>query len=111
MAKNKKIDQVLYKKASLHNLILFSIYSVASKKNKCTYERLVKECFSLFPDSFCFPGIKKWPDSRKLDRSLRTLRRQKLISGDPKTEFSLTGAGKKIAEDTGKTFRQAKLRI
>jgi len=111
MAKNKKIDGVLYKKASLYNLILFSIYSVFSKKDKCTYERLVKECFSLFPDSFCFPGIKKWPDSRKLDRSLRTLRRQKLINGDPKTVFSLTAAGKKIAEDTGKTFRQVKLRI
>jgi hypothetical protein len=111
MIKDKKIEEVLYRKTSLHNLILFSIYLINSKKEKCTYERLVKECFSLFPDSFCFSGIKKWPDSRKLDRSLRTLRKQKFINGDPKTIFSLTSIGKKIAEDTGKTFRQVKLKI
>jgi len=111
MKAKKLIDQELYKRASLHNLILFSIYSVFSKREKCSYERLVKECFSLFPDSFCFSGIRKWPDSRKLDRSLRTLRRQKLLTGDPKAVFSLTKAGRKIAEDTGKTFRQAKLKI
>lgn len=111
MKAKKLIDQELYKKVSLHNLILFSIYSISSKKEKCTYERLVKECFSLFPASFSFSGIKKWPDSRKLDRSLRTLRRQKLLIGDPKAVFSLTKAGRKIAEDVGKTFRQAKLKI
>lgn len=99
----------LYKRVSLHDLILFSIYSVLQKKEKCTYERIVKECFTLFPKSFCFSGISKWPDSRKLDRSLRTLRRQKLLTGHPKTCFALTKWGRKIAEDTAKTFRQRKL--
>lgn len=108
MAK-KIIASELYKRVPLHDLILFSIYSVASKRKKCTFERLVRECFVLFPDSFSFSEIKKWPDSRKLDRSLRTLRRRKMLTGDPKSIFSLTKQGRKIAEETGKTFRQRRL--
>lgn len=111
MAKKKLIHEALYKRVSLHDLILFSIYSVTVKKEKCTYERIVKECFTLFPKSFSFSGILKWPDSRKLDRSLRTLRRKKLLTGDPKNIFALTKLGRKIAEDTAKTFRQARLSI
>lgn len=108
MAK-KTIALELYKRVSVHDLILFSIYSVSSKKENCTFEKLVKECFLLFPDTFSFSRIKKWPDSRKLDRSLRTLRRKKMLTGDPKTVFSLTKQGRKIAEETGKTFRQGRL--
>jgi len=109
MVKKKTIHEVLYKRVSIHNLIIFSIYSVNSKKEKCTFETLVKECFILFPGSFSFSKIKKWPDARKLDRSLRTLRIKKMITGNPKSIFSLTKQGKRIAEETGKTFRQRRL--
>jgi len=94
------------KKASL---ILFSIYSVISNRERCSFERLIKECFSLFPEIFCFSKYYQWPDSRKLDRPLRTLRQRKLIKGDPKNYFSLTKTGQKIAEEIAKTFRQRKL--
>jgi len=90
-------------------LILFALYSVASNKEKCDFERLVKECFALSPETFSFSKYPQWPDSLKLDRQLRTLRKRKLIKGDPKTAFSLTKLGKKIALETAKTFRQRKL--
>jgi len=90
-------------------LILFSIYSVTSNKEKCNFERLVKECFTLSPEIFSFSKYSQWPDSLKLDRQLRTLRKRKLITGSPKTSFSLTKLGKKIALETAKTFRQRKL--
>jgi len=90
-------------------LILFALYSVASNKEKCDFERLVKECFTLSPETFSFSKYPQWPDSLKLDRQLRTLRKRKLIKGDPKTSFSLTKLGKKIALETAKTFRQRKL--
>ena len=111
MVKKWPIDEVLYRKVSLNNLILFSIYSVTAKKEKCEFERLIKECFTLFPKSFSLLKFPKWPDSRKLDRSLRTLRRNKLLVGDPKTFFKLTNLGKKTAEDTAKAFRQRKLKL
>jgi len=88
-------------------LILFSIYSLG--KEKCDFERLVKECYTLSPENFCFSRYPKWPDARKLDRPLRTLRQKKLINGDPDTFFSLTRAGQKLAIDVAKTFKQRKL--
>jgi len=102
-------DDELYKNRSINSLILFGIYSVSENKEKCTFERLVRECFTLFPKMFGFPKHLQWPDSRKLDRPLRSLRRKKLILGDPKTAFSLTKSGKKIVEEIVKAFRQRKL--
>jgi len=40
-----------------------------------TFEHLVKECFDRFPESFSFYRYKNWPDSLKLDRPIRKLRR------------------------------------
>jgi len=110
MAK-KTFEEELYQKVSLNDLILFSIYLATGNGGKCTFEKLVNKCFTLFPRSFSFSGIQKWPDSRKLDRPLRSLRKRKLIIGNPKTFFSLTKIGKKRAEETAKIFRQEKLRI
>lgn len=110
MSPRKKIfDEDLYKKRSINELILFAINSVISKQKKCTFERLVEECFILFPKSFSFSQYSQWPDSRKLDRPLRTLREKKLITGDLKISFSLTKPGKKVVLETTKNFRQRKL--
>jgi len=96
-------------KVSIFDLILFSIFSLTSNREKCDFERLIKECFTLFPETFSFSKYPQWPDSRKLDRPLRTLRQRKLIKGDPKTSFSLTKTGQKMAIEITKTFRQRKL--
>jgi len=103
--KKRSITEELYKKVSINDLILFAVYSLSLQNKKCNFERLTKECFILFPRTFSFSHITKWPDSRKLDRPLRLLRRKKLIT----TSFSLTKSGKKIAEDIFKEFRQSKL--
>jgi len=95
------------KQASINDLILFCLL----KKDKCGFDILTKECFKSFPDVFCFSSIKKWPDARKLDSSLRKLRKSKLIKGNPKICFSLTPAGKKRAEEIAKIFWQEKLKI
>ncbi len=105
----KPFDTVSYQKARITDLILFGINSIIENKEKCTFERLIKECFTLFPETFGFSKHPKWPDARKVDRPLRFLRKRKLITGDPKTYFSLTKLGKKIALETAKTFRQRKL--
>jgi len=104
-------DKEQYKNLGINELILLGIYSIVNNGEKCTFERLVKESFSLFPKAFCFSKNLEWPDSRKLDRPLRTLRKRKLIIGNPKTYFSLTKLGKKMAVEILKTFRQRKLQI
>ena len=105
----KSLIQEISKQVSVSGLILFSIHSVISNREKCTFERLIKECFTLFPEAFGFLKYPLWPDARKLDRPLRTLRKRKLIKGDPKTFFSLTKTGQKTAEEISKTFYQRKL--
>jgi len=107
--KKKVFNQDLYRKASINDLILFCINSLNSKKDKCTFEKLIKECYTFFPQVFGLQSLKKWPDSRKLDRPLRTLRKRKLIKGNPRVLFSLTSLGKKKAEEISKTFGQRKL--
>lgn len=107
--KVKVFNEDLYKGARITDLILFGINLVIENKEKCTFERLIKECFTLFPQVFSFSQYPQWPDSLKFDRQLRTLRKRKLIIGDPKTTFSLTKIGQKMAVDTVRTLRQRKL--
>lgn len=100
---------LLYKETALSDLILFCINSVLEAKEECTFERLTKECFIAFPEVFCFASSPQWPDSRKLDRPLRELRKKKLIVGNPQDKFTLTKAGAKAAEEIGKRFAQREL--
>lgn len=105
--KKKGFDEELYGKLSINNLILFSINYIESSKKSCTFEDLIEVCFRYFPGTFSFENLSRWPDSRKLDRPLRTLRNRKLIKGGP--AFSLTETGRKIAKDTTKFLTQKKL--
>lgn len=104
MKKNKTIfyKEDIYKKIPMANLIIFGMMSILNRKEKCTFEKLVEECFELFPKSFSFGRHTNWPDSLKFDRNLRTLREKGLIAGNPNTLFSLTRFGEKIAEKTSK---------
>lgn len=107
--KSKIFDSEIYQKTSVSDLILFAVSSVLEKKEVCTFGRLIRECFNFFPKSFNFSDNQQWPDSRKIDRPLRTLRSRKLISGDPQRFFFLTKIGKKRAEQVAESFRQKRL--
>lgn len=89
-----------YSKFPKENLIVFGIYSVTQNEKGCSFERLVKECFTLFPKAFGFARYPEWPDSLKFDRPLRTLRDRGWIIGGTRTLFSLTNFGEKVAKDT-----------
>ena len=106
LGKDKNLD---YSKASVNDMILFCIHSIIANSEQCSFERLVKECFTLFPDTLKFTRYPIWPDSRKLDRPLRALRNEKLIIGDPKTYFILTKDGEGKATVVSKILRQGKL--
>lgn len=106
IVKNKKIESLNF---SVNDLILFCIHSIISNSEQCSFERLVKECFTLFPETLKFPRYPIWPDSRKLDRPLRALRNERLIIGDPKTYFILTKTGEEKVVFVSKSLRQGKL--
>ena len=96
----KSSDEGKYTNIPKNHLIIFGIYSVVTKKEECTFERLIKECFTLFPKVFGMSRYPQWPDTLKFDRDLRKLREQGLIIGNPKISFSLTKFGEKLAKET-----------
>lgn len=86
---------------SQNDLILFCINKIEQLKEDCTFERLVYECFATFPERFSFYTY-RLPDSIKLDRQLRTLRKTGFITGNNKYGFKLTNNGHKIATELQK---------
>lgn len=79
---------------SLNELILFCLQSVLRKKKKCTFGDIINECFKTYPKFFSLADYPNWPDSLKLDRPLRELRKDGLIKGSPVTFYSITDAGR-----------------
>ncbi len=102
MRKNNKISK--------DSLILFCVFSINERKDECSFEKLVKECFNCFPEVFSL-GSYSWPDSRKLDRPLRYLRNKNFLKSNSKKEFNLTKKGIKKAEEVINILRQEKLKI
>lgn len=97
-----KFQEEVYLNTPNDQLIAYAILSVKRKGDDCTFERLVKECFELFPKSFSFSRYPDWPDSLKLDRPLRDLRHKKIIFGKNDTSFKLTGLGDRFAVEIEK---------
>lgn len=109
MRKKAFFDQELYSRVSINDLIVFAMHSIKNKQKECNFEDLVNECFNFFPKTFAFFKYPDWPDSRKLDRPLRNLRKKGLIKGGPQVHFSLTQKGIKKSLEIVKAFRQIKL--
>jgi hypothetical protein len=108
-SKRGSFDAKVYENVSQSDLILFAIYSLGLEGEGSVFARLVEKCFSLFPLAFGFSEYPQWPDARKLDRSLRSLRQRRLIQGDPKTFFVLTKRGEKEALRVEKKLKQKRL--
>jgi hypothetical protein len=105
MKKIKPYNKERYVGISVDCLIVFGIYAIITRNEKCTFEKLVAECFTLFPVVFSLNRYPYWPDSHKLDRPYRTLRANGFIVGSPTSFFSLTKFGEKMAKDTEKSLR------
>ena len=110
MAK-KSWPEEIYHKIAVADLILIALHQLESSKKKADFEGLLKTCFNLFPEKLGFSKHPRWPDARKISRPLRSLRKQKLISGSAKKIFSINQAGRKRALEAVKLLRQRKLRL
>jgi len=108
--RNKIIyDEKIYLNVGLENLVLYGIYLVSKRKEICTFEKLVAECFSQFPKVFAFKRYPEWPDSLKFDRPLRKLREKGMIVGIIKDSFSLTKFGKQKAIETENILKKVNI--
>ena len=97
-------------KISIDELVIYAVYRIYQSGEECTFERLVYECFTLFPNDFGFKRYPQWPDSARIDKSWLRCRTDKgWLIGSVKEGFKLTDLGFKIAERTEKKLNIKKL--
>jgi hypothetical protein len=89
----------MLKDLSIEKKVLRSIEVSLKTNGKCTFTQLVKEAFILYPNDFSLSDYPQWPDTLKLDRPLRKLREDGLISGSTASEFLLTTKGEKAISE------------
>lgn len=94
----------------LDDLIVYCVREILATGEECTFERLVFECFTRFPEEFGLRRYPQWPDSARVNKSWLRCRTDKgWIAGSVKEGFRLTRAGELVAErvagDLGKKSR------
>lgn len=83
----------------LDDLVLFAAKRILDSGEECTVERLVSECFTLFPKGFCLPRYPQWPDSARVNKSWWRCRTDKgWLVGSVKEGLRLTPAGERAVE-------------
>jgi len=56
----------IYTSVSLTKLTIYAISKIAEGGEECAYERIVKECFTLFPRRFSLQRYPEWPDGARI---------------------------------------------
>lgn len=91
-----------YQVLGVDQLLTYAANRILQNGEECTLERLVYECFTLFPKKFSFSRYPQWPDSTRIYRSCRRcLQDNKWLSGSFKDGFQMKSEGEKIALDVG----------
>ncbi|MCL6481569.1 MAG: hypothetical protein K6U02_07570 [Firmicutes bacterium] len=93
----------------MDELVLFAAKRVLDSGEECTVERLVYECFTLFPKSFSLPKYPQWPDSARLNKSWWRCRTDKgWLAGSVKQGLRLTPAGEEAVAAVARKLGRGK---
>lgn len=95
----KNFNEKKYSSISLTKLTIFAIYEIINKNEECAYERVVKECFSLFPKRFSFQRYPEWPDGSRIKIEILRCRDKGWITGNEKNGYQITLMGKRVAQE------------
>jgi hypothetical protein len=83
----------------LDDLVVYSVAEVLAAGENCTFERLVFECFTRFPEAFGLALYPEWPDSARVNKAWLRCRTDKgWIVGSVQEGFRLTSVGERAAE-------------
>jgi len=86
----------------IDDLVVYCVGEIISNSEECTFERLVYECFTRFPDVFGLNRYPEWPDSARVNKAWLRCRTDKgLIVGSVQEGFTLTPEGERLAHATG----------
>ena len=97
----KTFDPKIYKAIPYDDLLVFALYSIEQKGLDATFENLAVECYNLFPERFCLPGYKEYPDSAQVEKSwLRCRTDKRLITGSKAQGFQIASRGFSVVQKT-----------
>ena len=103
-------EENVYTSVSLTKLTIFAISKIAESGEECAYERVVKECFTLFPKRFSFQRYPEWPDGARLKIEILRCRDNGWVTGNEKNGFQITSLGRRVAEEVLKELQQGPAR-
>jgi hypothetical protein len=95
----RQFVESLYTLLSLTKLTIFAIHEIAHHDEECAYERIVKECFTLFPKRFSFRRYPEWPDGSRIKIEILRCRDNGWVTGNEKNGFQITSLGRRVAEE------------
>lgn len=99
-------DEKGYMQTSLPKLVIVAIRGIVDKHEECAYERIVKECFTLFPKRFSFRRYPEWPDGSRIKIEILRCRNHGWVTGTEKSGFQITSLGKRAAEEVFKELKE-----
>ena len=102
----RAFDESIYTEVSLTKLTIFAISKIDEGGEECAYERVVKECFSLFPKRFSFQRYPEWPDGTRVKIEILRCRNKGWVTGNEKKGFKVTAMGRRVADEVLKELQQ-----
>ena len=106
----KQFDEHIYNSISLTKLIILAINEIVSNREECAYERVVKECFTLFPKRFSFQRYPEWPDGTRVKIEILRCRDNGWVTGNEKNGFQITLLGKRAAQEVLKDLQEERVK-
>ena len=106
----KQFGEKIYTSISLTRLTICAIFSIINNNEECAYERVVKECFTLFPKRFSFRRYSEWPDGSRIKIEILRCRDNGYVTGNEKNGFQITLLGKRVAQEVLKELQRGKVK-
>lgn len=106
----KQFDERIYNSISLTKLAILAINEIVSNGEECAYERVVKECFTLFPKRFGFQRYPEWPDGTRVKIEILRCRDNGWVTGNEKNGFQITLLGKRAAQEVLKDLQEGRVK-
>jgi len=106
----RQFNESIYSSISLTKLTIFAIDEINNNGEECAYERVVKECFTLFPKRFSFQRYSEWPDGSRIKIEILRCRDNGYVTGKEKNGFQITLLGKRVAQEVLKELQGGKVK-
>jgi len=98
MSSKRQFDPARYLDLSQDHLVVTALWFLLQEKRQPSFENLVAEAFTTFPERFQLEGYPQWPNSHVIGKAwVRCRTDKKWISGSASEGFALTPLGEQIA--------------